>query len=366
VLQNRTHLHGPAFAVAAVVVAALLCGAVYAAVRFAPDFIHILQKDTTTSGRTEYTVGAFADCTTTREPANKFEIKKDAPALSDQEVKKILQARCELDWVSGFVKSTWPTSSTGDTVTYARAETVAQLKSMSDSTISITYQGGESQLNMLAGHTLEVYTSGKKISRDELKPGDAIFPVVRVTEKKVDSQGPDPRAQTGQQPQVLGVIGVLKMSLPYDYYQKMQSYITEVHACYGNQTADCPNTSSIDVYPRAGGEGATNTYFDHALDTASFKEITGTVTELSANQVKLKSSTGQLYTVQLADNGFADYNTTYAPAYHSPEALVKIGSTVSVSYKESEPAATIQARQILRITLLLEMTNPKQDAIKQY
>jgi len=365
----------PTAALVALIIASAvgLSGVVYASIRFAPDFIKILNKSTNNRGATEYSVPDFAKCATDYGPVTeKFELKKDAPRLSDEEIKKTIQARCELAGVNDFVAKAWPTFGThkdwqdGDDIFYTRPDLLGTLQSASADKAAMTYYGGQPQTKTYdaqPGQNIVAFAGGAKIPISQLKPGDTVFTVVRVTETYhktwTNTSNPNPRPQ--------GLVAIIKLSLPNQYYGTMQQYLTELPACAGNPGEYCPNTPSIDVFPRIGGEGATNPLYKNQPGYV-FREVTGTVTQLDADSLVLKSHSGKKYTARVPANAFTTYNTDYAPNYTDIDATLQIGSTVSIIYSQppKADARTITPEQITRINLLLDGLQPKQGGVKQY
>ena len=346
-----------------------LGGVVYASVQFLPGLIKIVGTSTNQRGATEYDVPSFAACVPKGVAETKrFERKKDAPKLSDEEIRKIIQARCELEWVNQFVSSTWPTYGThkewqdGDDIFYARPDILGKLISVSAQEIIIS-SAGKYSYAAAPNQSIAGYADGSSVALQSIKPGDTVFTVVRVAETYHQKMTPT----TSNEPRPLGAIGLLKLSLPLDYYQIMQSYITELPKCHGNDNEYCPNTASIDVFPREGGEGAHNPQLAPQAN-AVLHEISGTITTIDASTLTLTSRSGKKYTVSAPKDAFAQYNQKYAIAYTDVDAKVRLGSTVSVTYFQTpkEDSQTITANQIMTVRLLIDALNVKKDAIRQY
>lgn len=362
----------PTAALVALIVASVIAfgGVVYAAVQLAPAVVKIFSKDTSQRGTTEYNVPSFSACVNggKQYPTDKFELNKDAPRLSDTEIEKTLQARCELSWIDDFVSKTWPTYGThktwqdGDTIYYTRPDMLGTLKSLSPNAAAIATDDTHT-INYTAqkGQRIVAYADGKQVSLDALHPGDAVFTVARVAETYHNP----PKADGGN-PQPQGMVAIIKLGLPVKYYGSMQRYLTSMPGCDGNPGEYCPGTPSIDVFPREGGEGASNHAFVQNPD-GTFRMISGKVTTLHAGSLTLTSSSGKLYTITTPGNDFNAYNTTYAPAYTEMDATLKIGSTVMVTYVQAPGAdpQTITPDQIQRVALQLDGSFPKK-SVKQY
>lgn len=372
------HLSKPALALVAVVAITLIGSAVYAAVHFAPALVQLLGKETNQRGATEYSVAGLEAC----EKQNgtipeRFEVRKDAPGMADDEVKKILQARCETDWLQDFAGKRWPTYGTnaewkdGDTIYYTRLDMLGTAGTVSDTKATVVF-GGDRPVEHTPpqGEKITAFAAGEEIAISDIKPGDPVFTISRVSETyrdmskyykgPKDSQNPRPEAPHSQ-PQVIGLVALFKMSLPLAYYMEKQNYLTEIPECMGNAGELCPNTPSIDVYPRAGGEGASNPHRDAYDENSVYREISGTITALSDDTLTLKSRKGNTYTVTVGDAGFAAYNRNYKGNYTDIDATLKVGSNVAVRYGQPKNAnaKTVTKEQVDMVVLQLEGTNPK-------
>jgi hypothetical protein len=364
------HLHRPALVALAVAAAALLSTAVYASIQFAPALVKILGKDTA-HNRTQYTVSNFDDCSKNDGKLNKFELNSQAPALSDDDVQKIIQAKCETQWVNDFASKTWPTYGDhqewhdGDHVYYARPDIMGTFVSAQTDKATINFVDQPQNYTVQNGQQIKTYAEGQEVPLSQLKPGDTVVAVVRVQETyhPLDRNAPP----VSSQPTPVGLIALVKMSLPEKYYRTMQQYITEVPECVGNPHEYCSNTPSVDVYPR--GEGGNNPKADPK--NTVFHEISGKVTALEPNALTLESTSGAHYTVTLSGPEFATYNSNYAPTYAQEgiDAELKIGTTLSVRYLQQphDNPKTITQQQVVAIQLKLDSLNPKHDTnIKQY
>ena len=347
------HLHKPTLALLALLAITLISSAVYAAVQFAPALIQLLGKETNQRGATEYSVAGLADCAKNYGPvADRFEVKADAPKLSDDEVHKILQASCEMKWLQDFPGKKWPTYGTnttwkdGDTIYYTRLDMIGTLVSATDTKAKINLGGNIVDHTPLPNEKIKAFAAGEEIPLRDIKPGDTVFTVSRVSEVyhdyknmvlRKDTNGINTMPYQYEQPKVIGLVALFKLSLPQDYYQQKQGYLTEIPTCTGNDSELCPQTPSIDVYPRVGGEGASNSYLKNDINDIA-REISGTVTQLSDDSLTLKSRKGNLYTVTVGDAGFSIYNRNFTAAYTDIDAHLKIGSNVSIRYRQPRDA----------------------------
>lgn len=369
-----------AIAIALILLTAVSLGsAVYALVRYVPNLVKITSSATTPRGTKEYWAPAFAGCTSNG--TRKFERNKDAAQLSDADVQKLIKARCEENVIESFPSHAWPTYGThkvwknGDTIYYARPDAIGTLQTASATSITVNESATSSQLKtykVQPGQQITVYYDGVKVPLSSLHANDSVRIITRVSEVYTKPQRLDPslsiqytQPANHSQPVVVGVIGIIKLSQPLQYYGSMQNDLTELPPCIGNAGEYCPSTASIDVYPREGGEGATNPSLVDP-DPSRNREISGIVTVLNSATLKLKSSSGKIYTVNVPSNGFADYNIHYAPGY-GDDATLRVGTTISVLYNvpAGKSAQVIAPSQIINVRLLLD-GDVKQGSAKQY
>lgn len=343
-MKLRT-LHGSGLAAAILITLVLLSGAVYASVRFAPDFIQLLNKKTNEQGRVEYTVPSFAQCQNDSETKiDTFAVRPTAN-LSDDEVKKILQAKCELDSIDTFARNEWPTRGQhtqwqdGDTIYYARPDVFGTVQSISGTGLEITYDGGQAptkRYSTFQGQKLEAFNRNKQTDIQNIHPGDLVFVIERIAETyHTNVVGATPDSHS------VGIIAVVKMTLPKDYYGAKQNNVYEVTACLNNPGETCPKEqqASIDVFPR-GSEGATNPYLRQDTSATETREINGVVTTISPDQLTLKSNKGNTFTLHVSRQIIDGYNTNAAPLYtqngkFTADAVsIHVGSWISITYQQ--------------------------------
>ncbi len=345
-------------------------GAVYAATQYAPLLVKVLHKSVNTRGASEYEIGNFQDCVQEGTPINvgKFELKKDAPQISDDDVRRILQARCEMQWVSKFASKQWPTYGShaewqdGDRIYYARADVMGEVISVSDTAVTLRLGDGTTKtMTAQSGQKLLAFGNGEQAPLNTILPGDPVFTVMRASEIHHAKQITAP-----EQPHEEGLVGLVKLGLPLKFYGAMQNYLTDIPECFGNKGEYCPQTGGIEIFPREGGEGAKNPELV-MNDKNEGREISGIVTKLESDAMTLKSRTGNDFTIKTPAHALADYNQKYVENY-SGDSTLKIGSTVQVTYSQTpgSNAREITPSQIMTIFLQIDMLSPKQDAIKQY
>lgn len=352
------HLHGPALAAAIIAAVFAVSGVAYAAT----VLWNIVNEGINESGRQEYSVQGATSCNSGgAQGLSRFEIKRDAPKLSDEESRKIIRAACELGQLNQLVRKLQPEydhkqqPKVGDTMRYVASGVVGVAKSVGDSRVSVEAYGRTIDYATPQGKSYKLYDTDLHATSQPLTPGDVVAPILLMSVVYTESNthttdAPDQR-----------IIAAMKLSLPIEYYTTYQSYVTEAPACIGNPDELCPNTASIDVFPRGDGEGSQNQQLSIS-DGESAKQISGVVTAVDADTVTLKTRSGAEYTFTVGDKGFETYNTKYAPNYTDVDAHIVPGSSVMVMYYESPSAHSnrIGPTKIMSVTLMLEGKSPKE------
>lgn len=366
------HLHGVALA-AFIIVAVLAFGAVaYAAIRFLPELLRIDRTQTNSRGETEYVVDDFTNCQNIDDAQiqemTRFVQVPDAPPLSEEEATKILQARCEMTMIDSVVRSQWPARGPDKkenlhAVYYVPYE-IGELVSLTDEKVDFSSDPASGQtrsLRAIPGQKIEAFSKTRKIPLSDLRKSDTVMLVVEMIESSADKVAP---------PRQTGVKGLVKMSLPIEYYRDKQLAINDSPSCIGNPSESCPSTPSIDIYPRKGGEGASNPYLSPQSGSWQTRYISGEVTALSANSLTLRSFSDKTYKVTLGENGIQEYNEIYSKPYtdNGTDAKVRVGSKVTVGYMQPEGASplSIEPDQLMFIKLMLKpTTNPKTNGLNE-
>lgn len=396
--------HDLSFAASVAVVALSVLftgGVVYASVEYIPRLIEIFSKSETDRGTTEYFVPDYKDvCSIDNlEQTDRFELNRLAAELSDEEARKIIQARCETDQSWGLIDEIWGWPDVmgppkqGDVLTYRTSEIVGTVIEISDESLKLDISAIGSKegspLGVLLNPMSRTYSfapdeeivvlqSGLKTSIDQIQVGDTILPIVQYTETYLSDYDPD--GKTGSNGTVtydppetereeMGVVGIIKMSLPAKYYHyEQQQNLTNVGSCFGNEGEDCPQVQSqIDVFPRGNGEGSFNPELVQS-ESSTYRTIVGKVKRLDESSLVIESS-GKEYSITTPKSGIRDYNEIYALPYleQGDDASLRVGSTVEAMYWQSEGSdpRTVLPDQIQRIALLFD-GNPKKGSLKQY
>lgn len=341
-------------------------GAAYAAFKYVPNLLNITSKTTSQRDTKEYTIANFEQCQAEGlQKVDRFELKKSSTVQSDDEIIKILQAKCELGIIDKFVKDKWPTTQTsnkeGENIsTYARADVIAQYSNESDNTLTYVFNDKTERKTPPKGVKLRAYHQGKEVAFKDIPKSSIVFVVTQVKEQSKQANG-NPSTE------VTGVLGIVRLSLPAAYYYEKQNILTEVIQCIGNEPELCPSTASIDVFPReSNSEGASNPYYKN--QDGAYREVSGEVQEFNASSMTLQASSGAQYVVNTPSGALERYNSEFSKNYKDVDAVLKIGSNVSVRY--TQPADTdpkqIAPEQIQAISLLIDMLDKKDSDVKQY
>ncbi|HUB92921.1 MAG TPA: hypothetical protein VMB52_00265 [Verrucomicrobiae bacterium] len=285
--------------------------------------------------------------------------------INSEDVQKVLIAKCELNTVTGFANAIWPTYGThpqwrnGDYIYYARPDLLGQLGTVTKNTLVLLHPGDttipEQTYTTPLHQSIAAYYYGKPIALSDLHPGDTIFSIVRVREV-YSSDGP---ASNGGSPVVQGIVGLVKLAYPLQYYQGMQNDVIALNPCIGNPGEQCPQPlNQFNIFPSDNNN--MNSQQPTTPRNSTTREIAGSITQLTDNTIIIRGSAGDIYTIILPSGIIASYNARIAPN-ESPHVTVQTGSSIDVMYVQpsgSDPH-TITAQQI--DTLSLNVFTPTKD-----
>jgi hypothetical protein len=295
-------------------------------------------RDNTSSASLQTTLER---CYTNPTSSTHYALNPAAAPASDVRIQGILTAKCELNAITSFASTVWPTYGThrewqnGDHIYYARPDLLGQLGSATDNKLVLLNPSGTNSPNQSyrtpQGQTLTAYYRGKRVALSSLHSGDAVFSIVRVSET-YSSNGPAPN---GEAPTVLGAIGVVKLAEPLQYYQGLQNDVVPTSTCQGNPTDTCPEApNQFDIFPSDASDN--NNSFSLPMNGIS-REIVGTVVQINTDTLTMKGSSGSVYTVSLPTGTIARFNTQIAPQ-DDPPTPVQVGSSIDVVYTQAQGA----------------------------
>lgn len=359
--------HLPKFAIVAIALAALalLSTGVYAAYQllWSKPSVDVSSLTTSTSGRKEVKLSA-ANCGG-RDMAERYELKKNA-IITESQVADVVKAQCELQAISTWVEETYPRSIPPDPMVTrkahdekrAYASMALQVKTINEGSMTFAAQQkyGVSEETVSLNKDVLYIADGAVVAADKIVTGD---PVVYVT---IDTTHVVPNADCTEQS--CGSTGnlvskeikaIVKLSYAFKNYDPLAwQSLAERTACAGNPADSCVNGASIDLFM-----GST------VPDEGTYKEIQGMITEINAKTVKIRSSSGTIFTVTTSSDVIAEFNTKRSSLYQNKQ--ITVGSSLAVSYgeKEGEHTKTITPAMLMRVNFQLEMVS-KGDPLKPY
>ncbi len=364
-------IHKPAFLVLLLLLAFSVPAAAYAITHW----LNVTNKGKNQAGRQEYNITDADQCSIPWYGLNysRFELRKDAPAMDDEEVRKIAQASCELRLAVKMADSRWATPmekrvpGPNVKIFMTLPGSVGVIKNVSGASVTLRIKessgfGETFTHKSYPGKSIEYYDiTGKKLH--SLKDGDVVT-AVTLEQYPLDGKPPDPRSN------ISGVIALYRLSFPIEYYSTKQAYLMELPECYNNPGEYCPNGSMIDVYPRTGEQenvGSTKAFENYDDKTMIMREISGTVKEFEPNKLVIQSrSKHETYTITLDSPVFEAFNATQRK-YNQNDLQLLVGDEVKVSYYDmkAKSTKTITPENLAFVNLLLA-GNPKVEQVVKY
>jgi hypothetical protein len=335
------HMHRLAFAIIAIAALALVSGTAYAAYQLwlkpQADIQHFGQNQ---YGRNEALV-RFQNCK--ESAAATYEVKSSSQ-LTAQQLSQLLQAKCGMETIESWANATAPTSLHTITQLYPGAFTVKSIK-------GDTYElhGSREDRTVTVTKDTAFIVHGMQVGRDAIHVGDTVGYVEK-----------DTYAPGGGWPTERKSIAIVAFELPAGMYEvDLQNQVAQRQDCHGNPGESCVNSGLIDVYPRNGENNAAQT------DPGDYFTIQGRIVEHSGATVKLKASSGKIYTITAPLDMLANFNYTYSQNYSG--TTIQIGDMLMVDYIQPPSAdhKVIQPRQLRSVALMIEMVK-KTDGIKKY
>jgi hypothetical protein len=336
--------------------------------------LQILREHVNQSGRTEFEINKSTECkisASTNDPnlTNSFEIKKSA-SLSPEDAKKVIEASCLQAEAENFLYQAFY-------VPNPEKEQIKKIPSDTHTSTSIVYYIIDrtdieivveppqvnskvklpNEIFTLTEET-KVYKNNTLVPQSTLAKGDIVMLFNEYEPQKTQTSEPT-RITT------LGVF-ILPAQPEFKWHSlSFEHPLTQIKTCEGNPQDRCSFTGSIDFFPSGGGEGnTTNPLYVYNSDS-EMKEIAGVLTEISETSVKIKSSSGRIFTIEFGSNPTEDFNRDRSQNYNSEK--VAIGDTLLIRYSEplDQHATTINTNQIFNAVLMIEFGG-KTKPIKKY
>ncbi len=340
--------HLPRFAVAIIAVAmlALVSGSTYAVVTtLNQPKVEVKQSSVNESGRRQFDA-EFTGCETQKNNTT-YEIKKGS-TLTDDDIAKTLQARCEMDAIQAWITlhnseltKDYPNSHIGSP--YFFSSTI--IGALTEKDVTFTNEAGAySSTYQLAGNT-KFFVDGIETGRSALQKGDAILPIVRFAYDAADKAKP---AQ-------VDVTALFKLSLPRNYYQFQAQEMIDVRAdCAGNPDVTCVSVrGSATIITYGGG-------MPNMQNTREMRVVQGTLTGMTATTLTIQTvPNNRTYTVAMPAYAVDTFNKTAT-------APVAIGDHIQVYYLEDANVhdLTIPYSSMTSISLMMERSPDLESASK--
>ena len=350
----------PAFAVVAIALGSLLLlsGSAYAAYQllWQKPQVTVSSPEKSVSGRDEVAI-SLEQCGDDSK-ATRYELKRNASITADQ-IKGVVEARCELDAIGTWAMSTFPNDRFGGpserkehTTSMSNASMATTIKSMSADSVTFTGLTKYNQTDKTLPVTPSVryIVDGHDAKASDISTSDPIVYITTVVTRMTPQPGCNDQHCSMSGELVSETLqAIVKLSMPLENYDQFAwQSLTERTTCQGN-----PNDSCL-----TGFIGGIDLYMGSAtieMGKTEMKEIHGTITEMNGSSVVIKSSSGTLFTINTPSDVISKYNTTKASQYYNNQT-VKVGSTLRVSYIESpnEHSKTLNSKTLMSVMFQTE------------
>ena len=346
----------------------------------------ILKEYINQDGRTEIEINM--NCTSqSGNQTNLYQVNKNAK-LKPNEAKYAIKGRCIMDQTETFARKITP--SLNLTIRpFPSWEERAKMKqgdTYQNISTGIYYQVSDLQNGILHGddmfetdrgpygenpslpidNSAKAYELGidKALPISSVRKGAIVMPIELVTNVMTSENGSDAKER-----KVVAII-ILPDTPELKWYSpNMINSISPVQTCEGNPQDRCVD-GGIDLFPVGQGEDNVNRNFarvdyppkknDHVM-----KAISGKLTEIHDTYVKIKSSSGKVFTIKFGSDPTYWFNE-HASGYHN-NIQIKLGDIIIVRYSEKpdQHKTTIENKHIMNASFAIEMTS-KYDPVKKY
>jgi len=367
--------HLPKFAIFAFAIAALAItgGTTYAVYKVLWEHPSVTVNEPTTNqfGRTQV-IASFENCTN-KSAETTFEIKRGS-TLDPSEIGKILQARCELDalrdW-SGANKSPKGPNPSIQQAEGTSSGTMTMVSSVASKVVSLdatslTLTGDEYNTPkepLALSSPTEYIADNHQVDKDQIKPGDTVLYVHNLSYEFVTKKT-DAGYNTSSHNTKDIVTHVVKVDLPFEYYGPgKQNQIAEREPCDNNPQDSCVQTAAIDLYEDY--SGGIQGFDDPANVTKEYRQIQGIITEHNGATVKIKSSSGRIFTITTPSDIISSFNQTRSAEYNG--VTVAPGDLLMVRYivDKTDDGLILKGSQINSVNVALNMIQ-KGDPLQKY
>lgn len=367
--------HLPTFVVIAIALGAvlLLGGTTYAIYKtlWKEPTVTVQKPITNQFGRTQV-IASLENCGD-QSAAATFEIKSGS-TLDPSEIHKILQARCEMDIIRnwsganmlGAGGSRQPVEGTSTAVMTMMSPVASKIVSIDATSLALTGDEYNTPKDPLALTAETQYIVDNQLSTvDKLMPSDAVVYVEEITSQVVTKKTPTGYSSGGS-PISRKTTHVVKVDLPFEYYgPSKQNQIAQREACSGNPQDSCVQTASVDLYEAPNTVILKPDPLDKNKFTNEMRSVQGVLTEYNGSTLKIKSSSGRLFTLETPSDIVANFNDNRSSNYNNTK--VEVGDLIIVSYivDKTYTSLSLNSSHIISINLGLSLIY-KSDPIKKY
>lgn len=300
-----------------------------------------------------------------------YEIKRGS-TLQNDEIPKVLQARCERDVIEKWANDAGILDDNqrggapkmyqnGEVVEYDRFSYVASMVSVFDEkTIALTGDEWNSPKEPLPIATdAKFYAAGEEVKREDIKVGDAVLFITHDKYQyklRQDPYGSESRLHGELIEKV--VTHVIKVELPFEYYgPTKQNQIAERQPCHGNPDDTCIQSGGVDLYE--------NLNLNIRLTETMMRTVQLTIEKIEGKVITAKSSSGRIFTLTLPQDIIGHYNQFRSSSYNNVK--VGVGDMLSVTYVESEAehSLVLNESSIQSIHVVIDFIY-KNDPLKKY
>lgn len=294
-------------------------------------------------------IASFTDCGN-KQAQTKYEVKKGA-TLSDEDVAKTIQAICERDAIEKWmVSEKMPNTPPIAQPEVGQERVTTMLSSVASNVVSIDAQslslnGDEwnspKEPLVLTDQTKYIANSAY-VDQSQIKPGDSVLYITKNVQRvnKVEHRSPT-NTSFSMENVSRTVMYVIKMDLPFAFYGP--DYINQLavrELCQGNPDDTCINVPSVDIVY---GKGR----FDDKNQVTG-KTIEGKLIETADDKIKIETSSGKLFTVEVTADDIAAFN------HKQPQFAIEKGDYINVRYTEkSDQHSNVITKDKLQLASLI-------------
>ena len=272
--------HLPKIAVIALAIGALLlvAGTTYAVVRTVSNLtqVKVNQSGTNEFGREQLTV-EFDSCDAQKKEGTTYELKRGSN-LSAEDGKKVLQAKCDIDVVTAWIrKDPRSVEKMGGTDRalfrmVGSLNTADKVRSVQNNKLVL-----ERREKALPDN-VRVVENNKVVPLESIKPGDTVLYFI-----------PAQYEGLGESEEIDGMV-IFKLPLPVEYYStEYRSYVHARSACDGNPERTCLQSNGINHTILTVAHGGALPVMN---DSRAPRTVQGKVVSYGAGSIKLDVGKG--------------------------------------------------------------------------